>query len=61
MTRPINSTISSGWKAESEPLPEASELEFLRWFYSNTDDVTRNALVKEFHLKQQKALPKNLR
>jgi len=61
MANPVNSTTGSGWKAELDMLPEASEVEFLRWFYLNADDVTRRALVKEFHLTQQKSLPEHLR
>lgn len=61
MANPLDSTTGSGWKAELDMLPEASEVEFLRWFYLNADDVTRRALVKEFYLTQQKSLPLNLR
>ncbi|PTS85475.1 hypothetical protein DBR00_06765 [Pseudomonas sp. HMWF032] len=61
MGNPVDSTTKIGWKAERDMLPEASELEFLRWFYLNADDVTRSALVAEFYQTQQKSLPQNLR
>lgn len=61
MTGPKDSNTTSGWKAELDMLPEASELEFLRWFYLNADDDARAKLILEFHQIQQKALPKHLR
>lgn len=52
---------TSGWKAEVEMFAEASELEFLRWFYNNCDAKTRGELVLEFHRVEQKSLPAHLR
>ncbi|MBG6291400.1 hypothetical protein I5I61_28420 [Pseudomonas nitroreducens] len=56
-----DSTSTSGWKAEVDMLPVASEMEFLRWFYLNADAKVRAELVSEFHRTEQKALPENLR
>lgn len=61
MANPIDNTTSGAWKAERDMLPAASELDFLRWFYRNADEVTRSALVNEFHLTQHQALPESLR
>ncbi len=55
-----DSITKSGWKAEVEMLAVASEMEFLRWFYYNSDATTRAELIAEFHRTQQKALPANL-
>lgn len=52
-----DSTVSSGWKAETEMLPMASELEFLRWFYQNSDISDREAMEVRFMREQQKAIP----
>lgn len=52
-----DSTVRSGWKAEREMLPMASELEFLRWFYQNSDDSERDAMKLRFMQEQQKAVP----
>lgn len=56
-----DSNVASGWKAELDMLPEAGELEFLRWFYRNADAKTRGELINEFHRAENKALPANLR
>lgn len=61
MVNPINTTVGSGWKADVTELAEASEMEFLKWFYLNTDSVTRKALETEFQIVEKKALPKSLR
>lgn len=52
-----DSTVGSGWKAELELLPAASEVEFLRWFYQNSDSSERDALKLRFMQEQQKAVP----
>ncbi|GEM_PF-4835932 len=57
MSTPKDSKHSSGWRAELDPLPEASELEFLRWFYQNTDDVSRDQLRNRYVQEQHKAPP----
>lgn len=56
-----DSSTTSGWKAELDMLPEASEMEFLRWFYLNTDAKVRAELTLEFHRTEKKSLPANLR
>lgn len=55
-----DSTATSGWKAELEPLPPADELEFLRWFYRHADSSVKSRLVTEFMEREQKGIPESL-
>lgn len=54
-TKDSNST--SGWRAETEPLTMAGEMEFLRWFYQNSEDSLRTEMKLRFMQEQQKAVP----
>lgn len=58
MANPVNSDVSVGWKNE---MVEASDMEFLKWFYLNSNTQDRKALEEQFIREQKKALPKNLR
>lgn len=49
-----------GWKAELTPLPEANELEFLRWFYRHTDGAVKSRLVAEFMERERQGVPESL-
>ena len=57
MATPKDVSTRSGWKSELHPYPEASELEFLRWFYQNSDDDLRDQMRLRFMQEQQKAVP----
>lgn len=57
MATPKDMSTHSGWKSELDPYPEASELEFLRWFYQNSDDDLRDQMRLRFMQEQQKAVP----
>ncbi len=57
MANTKDSNTTSGWRAEREPLTAASEMEFLRWFYQNSDDSVRAEMKLRFMQEQQKAVP----
>ena len=54
MARPVNSSVSVSWKNEPE---KASEIEFLQWFYQNSEGELRSALSEHFKKSTGKALP----
>lgn len=60
MSNSIDTSISSGWSAESDPAPEADEVEFLKWFFQHSDPEARGALIRSYMAKEQKALPQHL-
>lgn len=52
-----DSSTSVGWRSDTEPLVQASELEFLRWFYQNSEDRVRAEMQLRFMQETQKAVP----